>query len=68
MRILSPVTRLSLLISDATLCDQRFADASSLLAACWHHGNIASMTRALRANDGSYPDPSDPQVFNQILV
>jgi len=50
------------------LSDQRFADANSLIVVCWHHGNIPSMAHALRATVGSYPDPWDPQVFNQILV
>jgi broad specificity phosphatase PhoE len=50
------------------LSDQRFANASSLILVCWHHGNIPSMAHALRANAGSYPDPWDAQVFNQILV
>jgi len=50
------------------LSDQRFADASTLIVVCWHHGNIPSMAHALRANAGSYPDPWDSQVFNQILV
>jgi hypothetical protein len=50
------------------LSDERFADASSLIVVCWHHGNIPSMAHALRANAGSYPDPWDSQVFNQILV
>jgi broad specificity phosphatase PhoE len=55
-------------LASQLLSDQRFADASSLIVVCWHHGNIPSMACALRANDGSYPDPWDPQVFNQILV
>jgi phosphohistidine phosphatase SixA len=45
-----------------------FLDASSLIVVCWHRGNIPSMARALRANAGSYPDPWDAQIFNQILV
>jgi broad specificity phosphatase PhoE len=55
-------------LASQLLSDQRFADASSLIVVCWHHGNIPSMAHALRANAGSYPDPWDPQVFNQILV
>jgi hypothetical protein len=53
-------------LASQLLSDQRFA--SSLIVVCWHHGNIPSMAHALRANAGSYPDPWDPQVFNQILV
>ena len=48
--------------------DPRFANESSLILICWHHGNIPSMAHALRASAGSYPDPWDAQVFNQILV
>ena len=55
-------------LASELLSDQRFADAGSLIVVCWHHGNIASMADALRANAGSYPDPWDAQVFNQILV
>jgi phosphohistidine phosphatase SixA len=55
-------------LASELLSDQRFADAGSLIVVCWHHGNIPSMARALRANAGSYPDPWDAQVFNQILV
>jgi hypothetical protein len=55
-------------LASQLLSDQRFADANSLIVVCWHHGNIPSMAQALRANPGSYPDPWDPQVFNQILV
>ena len=55
-------------LASQLLSDQRFADASSLIVVCWHHGNIPSMAHALRANAGSYPDPWDAQVFNQILV
>jgi broad specificity phosphatase PhoE len=55
-------------LASLLLSDQRFADASSLIVICWHHGNIPSMAHALTASAGSYPDPWDPQVFNQILV
>jgi broad specificity phosphatase PhoE len=34
---------------------------------CWHHGNIPSFAQALRGTPGSYPDPWDPSVFNEIL-
>ena len=55
-------------LASQLLSDPCFADASILILICWHHGNIPSMAHALRANAGSYPDPWDPQVFNQILV
>jgi hypothetical protein len=50
------------------LSDPRYADAGALIVVCWHHGNIPSMARALRAKLGGYPDPWDADVFNQILV
>jgi phosphohistidine phosphatase SixA len=37
------------------------------IVVCWHHGNIPSLLRALKAADGSYPDPWDHKVFNLIL-
>lgn len=37
------------------------------IVVCWHHGNIPSLLRALKATDGSYPDPWDHKVFNLIL-
>ena len=55
-------------LASQLLSEQRFADASSLIVVCWHHGNLPSMAHALRANAGSYPDPWDAKVFNQILV
>jgi broad specificity phosphatase PhoE len=39
----------------------------ALIVVCWHHGNIPSLARALKANAGDYPDPWDPSVFNLIL-
>jgi broad specificity phosphatase PhoE len=50
------------------LSEPRYADAGSLIVVCWHHGNIPSMARALKAPPGSYPDPWDAHVFNRILV
>jgi broad specificity phosphatase PhoE len=47
--------------------DPRYADAGTLIVVCWHHGNIPSIMRALRAKPGDYPDPWDAHVFNQIL-
>jgi broad specificity phosphatase PhoE len=50
------------------LSEPRYAEAGTLIVVCWHHGNIPSMARALGAKPGSYPDPWDALVFNQILV
>ena len=55
-------------LASQLLSEPQYADAGTLIVVCWHHGNIPSMTHALRANAGSYPDPWDAQVFNQILV
>ena len=55
-------------LASQLLSDQRFAGSGSMIVVCWHHGNLPSMAHALRANAGSYPDPWDAQVFNQILV
>ena len=55
-------------LASRLLSEQCFTDAPSPIVVCWHHGNIPSMARALRANAGSYPDPWDAQVFNHILV
>jgi phosphohistidine phosphatase SixA len=69
------------ILIDATNSDQDYGALASqllslpqytiqgtLVVLCWHHGNIPSMARALRATRGSYPDPWDAQVFNQIVV
>jgi hypothetical protein len=58
---------------DATYADQDYgALASQLLSEPRCAGalivNIPSMAHALRAKLGSYPDPWDADVFNQILV
>ena len=50
------------------LSEPRYTVAGTLILVCWHHGNIPSMMHALGAAPGSYPDPWDAQVFNQILV
>jgi hypothetical protein len=55
-------------LASQLLSDPRYADAGALIVVCWHHGNIPSMARALRAKLGSYPDPWDADVFNQIVV
>ena len=49
------------------ISDPRYAIAGTLIVVCWHHGNIPSMAHALGAKPGSYPDPWDRDVFNQIL-
>ena len=54
-------------LASQLLSDPRYADAGALIVVCWHHGNIPSMAHALRAKLGSYPDPWDAHVFNQIL-
>lgn len=46
----------------------QYAAQGTLVVVCWHHGNIPSMAHALRALRGSYPDPWDAKVFNQIVV
>ena len=55
-------------LASQLLSEPRYADAGTLIVVCWHHGNIPSMARALGAKLGSYPDPWDADVFNQILV
>jgi phosphohistidine phosphatase SixA len=63
---------------DATFADQDYGALAEdllsrpsfkgrLVVVCWHHGNIPSMAHALRAADGSYPDPWNKHVFNLIL-
>jgi broad specificity phosphatase PhoE len=55
-------------LASQLISEPRYADAGTLIMICWHHGNIPSMARALRAKPGSYPDPWDAHVFNQILI
>jgi phosphohistidine phosphatase SixA len=55
-------------LASQLLSDPRYAAAGTLIVVCWHHGNIPLMANALRAKPGSYPDPWDAAVFNQILV
>jgi hypothetical protein len=50
------------------LSEPRYAEAGTVIVICWHHGNIPSMAHALGAKPGSYPDPWDANVFNQILI
>ena len=54
-------------LASQLLSDARYADAGALILVCWHHGNIPSLAHALKAEAGTYPDPWDPEVFNQIL-
>src|SRR6202790_2332164 len=54
-------------LASQLLSEPRYADAGALIVVCWHHGNIPSMARALRAKAGGYSDPWDAGVFNQIL-
>ncbi len=55
-------------LANQLLSDPRYAAAGMLIVVCWHHGNIPSMARALRAGPGSFPDPWDSHVFNEILA
>ena len=84
MRPIDTITPLSAKIGvaiDATYADQdygalasqlfsdpRYGNAGTLIVVCWHHGNIPSMARMLRAKPGSFPDPWDSSIFNQILA
>jgi hypothetical protein len=81
LRPIRTITPLSARIGvpiDATSADQDYgALALHLLSdalfdrkrvlVCWHHGNIPSLVRALGAEDGSFPDPWSPAVFNLVL-
>jgi phosphohistidine phosphatase SixA len=55
-------------LASQLLSEPRYGDAGALIVICWHHGNIPSLARTLGAKPGSYPDPWDANVFNQILV
>jgi phosphohistidine phosphatase SixA len=55
-------------LAQQLLSDPGYSAAGAVIVVCWHHGNIPSMARALRAKVGDYPDPWDAHVFNQILV
>ena len=55
-------------LASQLLSDPRYANAGTLIVVCWHHGNIPLMASALRAKPGSYSDPWDAHVFNQMLV
>ena len=78
---MKPLSTKTGVLIDATYADQdygalgihllstpQYTVEGALIVVCWHHGNIPSMAHALRAPRGSYPDPWDAQVFNQIVV
>ena len=52
-------------LAQAVLSQPQFT--GKLILVCWHHGNIPSLMRALRAKSDEFPDPWAPQVFNLIL-
>ncbi|HLL28477.1 MAG TPA: hypothetical protein VKT73_12615 [Xanthobacteraceae bacterium] len=55
-------------LASQLLSDPRYAAEGILVVVCWHHGNIPSMARMLNAPFGSYPDPWDHLIFNEIIV
>lgn len=55
-------------LASQLLSQPRFNELGNLIAICWHHGNIPSLIHALDAKLGSFPDPWDASVFNQILI
>ena len=78
---LKPLSAKTGVLIDATNADQdygalashllslpQYAARGTLIVVCWHHGNMPSMANALRAPRGSYPDPWEAQVFNQIVI
>ena len=78
---IKPLSTKTGILIDATYADQdygalasqllslpQYAAQGTLVVLCWHHGNIPSMARSLRASRGSYPDPWNAEVFNQIVV
>jgi broad specificity phosphatase PhoE len=75
---LEPLSQACGLTIDMSFADQDYGALAHLLrktpiyegaltVVCWHHGNIPSLARALKANDGDYPDPWNPSVFDLIL-
>lgn len=42
-------------------------DSGALLVVCWHHGHIPRLISALGAQPGSYPNPWNEAVFNEIV-
>ena len=78
IQTLEPLATQCHLTIDETYADQDYGalahhlrknDAfdGSLVVVCWHHGNIPSMMRALKAPEDDYPDPWKRGVFNLIL-
>src|ERR1700736_1801811 len=75
---LTPLSKRIGVAIDSTFADQDYGAlaeevlsqpqfAGKLILVCWHHGNIPSLMRALRAKSDEFSDPWDPQVFNLIL-
>jgi hypothetical protein len=75
---LTPLSKQIGVAIDSTFADQDYGALAEdvlsqpqftgkLILVCWHHGNIPSLMRALRAKSDELPDPWDPQVFNLIL-
>jgi hypothetical protein len=75
---LTPLSKQIGVAIDSTFADQDYGALAEevlsqpqftgkLIVICWHHGNIPSLMRALRAKSDGFPDPWDPQVFNLIL-
>ena len=52
-------------LAEELLSNDQYSGKNVLI--CWHHGNIPSLANALKAASGSYPDPWDRNVFNEIL-
>jgi phosphohistidine phosphatase SixA len=75
---LTPLSKQIGVAIDSTFADQDYGALAEdvlsqpqftgkLILVCWHHGDIPSLMRALRAKSDELPDPWDPQVFNLIL-
>jgi hypothetical protein len=75
---LTPLSKQIGVAIDSTFADQDYGALAEdvlsqpqftgkLILVCWHHGDIPSLMRALRAKSDEFPDPWDPQVFNLIL-
>ena len=52
-------------LAQALRGDARFS--AKTVVVCWHHGNIPNLLFALKAPDGSYPDPWPRDTFNLII-
>jgi hypothetical protein len=55
-------------LANQLLSEPHYADAGALIVVCWHHGNIPLDGTCVRAKFGSYPDPWDAHLFNEILA